>query len=213
MDGAWDEEKSKGESFVADGQTLRHVHVTTEMMGVHNGDGPQLLKLEGCDLKPTNKDVIWPVEWWTLTINAQKVPPSLVRLKFVKVLDTSRCSTGGYSLVPGCLFAIGKPLPPGPIALQHPIPPFPPLDAVDLNDPNWWQMRTEIFRQIHEKTPEEKAKIKAIIDRQVAELQQHIDYLSSIECYADSVIEHPRMWDFRDKEEHDLKLAQGNKAA
>ena len=27
---------------------------------------------------------------------------------------------------------------------------------------------------------------------QVAELQQHIDYLSSIECYADSVIEHPR---------------------
>jgi hypothetical protein len=40
---------------------------------VHNGDGPHLLKLEGCDLKPTSKDILWPVEWWTLTINAQKV--------------------------------------------------------------------------------------------------------------------------------------------
>ena len=68
---------------------------------MHTGDGPQLLKLEGCDLKPTGKIVVWPLEWWTLTINAQKVPPSLVRLKFVKVLDASRCSTGGYSLVPG----------------------------------------------------------------------------------------------------------------
>ena len=141
-DAAWDEETAKGESFVADGQQLRHVHVTTAMTGgqvkssktriickarvagkrgcadgglalpfsgVHTGDGPQLLKLEGCDLKPTGKEVVWPVEWWTLTINAQKVPPSLVRLKFVKVLDASRCSTGGYSLVPG-------PLPTSPLS-------------------------------------------------------------------------------------------------
>ena len=39
---------------------------------MHNGDGPHLLKLEGCDLKPTSKDILWPVEWWTLTINARK---------------------------------------------------------------------------------------------------------------------------------------------
>jgi hypothetical protein len=39
MDGAWDEEKSKGQSFVADGQTLRHVHITTEMMGTVQGSG------------------------------------------------------------------------------------------------------------------------------------------------------------------------------
>lgn len=205
-DAAWDEETAKGESFVADGQQLRHVHVTTAMTGVHTGDGPQLLKLEGCDLKPTGKEVVWPVEWWTLTINAQKVPPSLVRLKFIKVLDASQCSTGGYSLVPGCLFAIGKPLPPGPVALHHPFPAFPPLDAVDLNDPNWWQMRNEIFRQVHEKTQEEKDEISRLIDRQVAEIQQHSDYLSSIECYADAMVEHPRLWDYRDKQEHEERL-------
>jgi hypothetical protein len=50
-----------------------HTTPTRRPAGVHNGDGPQLLKLEGCDLKPTSKDVVWPVEWWTLTINAQKV--------------------------------------------------------------------------------------------------------------------------------------------
>ncbi len=32
-DAAWDEETAKGESFVADGQQLRHVHVTTAMTG------------------------------------------------------------------------------------------------------------------------------------------------------------------------------------
>ena len=52
-------------------QTHTHKHRTTP--GVHTGDGPQLLKLEGCDLKPTGKEVVWPLEWWTLTINAQKV--------------------------------------------------------------------------------------------------------------------------------------------
>mmetsp|Transcript_61605 Transcript_61605/g.99597 ORF Transcript_61605/g.99597 Transcript_61605/m.99597 type:complete len:312 (+) Transcript_61605:19-954(+) len=213
MDPAWDEEMSNNESFVADGQKLRHVHITTSMTGVHTGDGPQLLKLEGCDLKPTGKEVVWPLEWWTLTINAQKVPPSLVRLKFIKVLDTARCSTGGYSLVPGCLFAIGKPLPPGPVALEHPFPAFPPLDAVDLNDPNWWQMRNEIFRQIHEKTDEEKKEIKRLIDRQVKEMQQHIDYLDSIEYYADALIENPRTWDMRDKEETDEKLRKQAEAS
>ena len=34
-DAAWDEETAKGESFVADGQQLRHVHVTTAMTGGH----------------------------------------------------------------------------------------------------------------------------------------------------------------------------------
>jgi hypothetical protein len=201
IDPCWDQEESKGESFVADGQILRHVHVTTNMKGEHTGDGPRLLKLEGCDLKPTSKHVVWPMEWWTLTINTKKLPNKLVRLKFVKVLDASRCSTGGYSLVPGCLFAIGKPLPPGPAALQHPFPPFPPLDAVDLSDPNWWQLRSEVFRQIHEKTNEEKVEIKRLIDRQITEYQQHIDYLSSIECYADAVVQHVLPWDSRDNEE------------
>jgi hypothetical protein len=27
---------------------------------------------------------------------------------------------------------------------------------------------------------------------QVAEMQQHSDYLSSIECYADAMVEHPK---------------------
>lgn len=237
MNGNWDEEMSKGETFVPDGQRLRHIHVTTAMTGKHTGDGPKLLKLEGCDLKPTGKHVVWPIEWWTLTVNAQKVPPSLVCFKFIKVLDASRCSTGGYSLVPGCLFAIGKPLPPPPVVLQHPFPPFPPLDAVDLSDPNWWQMRNEIFRQIHNKTSEEKAEIRRMIDRQVAELTQHSDYLSAIEPYADALVqhthtglytlgpdgkgpvkaeptasqqEHPRVWDYRDDHERKEKLLRAS---
>jgi hypothetical protein len=33
MEPAWDDEVSNGESFVNDGQHLRHVHVTTAMAG------------------------------------------------------------------------------------------------------------------------------------------------------------------------------------
>ncbi|KAJ1489625.1 hypothetical protein T484DRAFT_1779729, partial [Baffinella frigidus] len=69
--------------------------------------------------------------------------------------------------VPGCLFSIGKPLPPSAAALQHPFPCFPPLDAVDVQDPNWWQLRLELFKQITDKTAEQKAEIKRLIDRQI----------------------------------------------
>mmetsp|Transcript_41698 Transcript_41698/g.131425 ORF Transcript_41698/g.131425 Transcript_41698/m.131425 type:complete len:178 (-) Transcript_41698:275-808(-) len=143
------------------------------MFGTHTGDGPNLLKLEGRDFKPTFKEVVFPVEWWTLSINTRKVPPKIVALQFKKVLDTSACSTGGYSLVPGLLFAIGKPLSPPPMSLQYPFACFPPHDAVDVEDPNWWQLRMEIFHIITEKTPEEKEEMKRNIDRQV--LQTCVD--------------------------------------
>eukprot|EP00290_Baffinella_frigidus_P010293 CAMPEP_0180155132 /NCGR_PEP_ID=MMETSP0986-20121125/24617_1 /TAXON_ID=697907 /ORGANISM="non described non described, Strain CCMP2293" /LENGTH=267 /DNA_ID=CAMNT_0022103709 /DNA_START=20 /DNA_END=823 /DNA_ORIENTATION=+ len=169
----WDEE-------VIDKKDIRHVHLLTEIRGTHTGDGPNLLKLEGCDYKPTAKVVVWPKEWWRITIT-QDIPASILELRFIKALDTSGCSTGGYSLVPGCLFSIGKPLPPSAAALQHPFPCFPPLDAVDVQDPNWWQLRLELFKQITDKTAEQKAEIKRLIDRQLAELQQHLDYLNAVE--------------------------------
>jgi len=162
----WDDEET-GEG------TIRHLHLSTKMFGTHTGDGPNLLKLEGRDFKPTFKEVVFPVEWWTLSINTRKVPPKIVALQFKKVLDTSACSTGGYSLVPGLLFAIGKPLSPPPMSLQYPFACFPPHDAVDVEDPNWWQLRMEIFHIITEKTPEEKEEMKRNIDRQV--LQTCVD--------------------------------------
>jgi hypothetical protein len=162
------------------GKDVRHVHIMTETRATHTGDGPNLLKLEGSDYKPTGKVVQWPKEWWQLSVTMD-IPQQILELRFIKVLDTSECSTGGYSLVAGCLFAIGKPLPPPPVALQHPFPCFPPLDAVDTHDPNWWQLRLELFRQLTDKSNEEKAEIKRLIDRQLAELQQHLDYICAVE--------------------------------
>eukprot|EP00960_Hanusia_phi_P067192 766569-Hanusia_phi.AAC.2 len=180
-----DEEKGWEDEETAEG-TIRHLHLSTRMFGTHTGDGPNLLKLEGRDFKPTGKEVVFPLEWWTLSINTRKVPPKIVSLQFKKVLDTSACSTGGYSLVPGLLFAIGKPLSPAPKSLQYPFACFPPHDAVDQGDPNWWQLRMEIFQivrefpirivplrcslQITEKSPEEKEEMKRNIDRQVLTL-------------------------------------------
>jgi hypothetical protein len=77
-------------------------------------------------------------------------------------------------------------------ALEYPIPPFPPLDAIDLEDPNWWCLRLEIFRKLREKTPEEKDITRRFIDRQLRELQQHLDYLNALENYADTAQENPR---------------------
>mmetsp|Transcript_43197 Transcript_43197/g.102005 ORF Transcript_43197/g.102005 Transcript_43197/m.102005 type:complete len:274 (+) Transcript_43197:91-912(+) len=168
-----------------DGRSYRHIHVATQMKGTHTGDGPNLLKLEGVDYKPTGKVIVFPLEWWVLTADTASIPPKLMSLRFIKVLDNAGCSTGGYSFVNGILFAIGKPHPPAPAALQAPLPPFPPLDAVDARDPNWWQVRVELLRQISEKDDEDRAALKLTIDRQIRELQQHLDYLSALEIYAE----------------------------
>uniref|UniRef100_A0A7S0N4J6 Uncharacterized protein n=1 Tax=Cryptomonas curvata TaxID=233186 RepID=A0A7S0N4J6_9CRYP len=164
------------------GEKLQNVHILTRITGTHLGDGPTTLTLEGIDYKATGRRAAFPVEWWTLTVN-HRLHRQLVRLQFIKVLDASACSTGGYSLVPGALFAIGRPLPPAPQALRHPFPCFPPGDAADLDDPSWWQVRLQIFQQITAKSDEERTEMKRLIDRQTAELRQHLDYLVAIENY------------------------------
>mmetsp|Transcript_6268 Transcript_6268/g.20069 ORF Transcript_6268/g.20069 Transcript_6268/m.20069 type:complete len:218 (+) Transcript_6268:256-909(+) len=164
------------------GKRVQKVHILTRITATHTGDGPSTLTLEGIDYKPTGKRVVLPLEWWTLSIN-HELHRQIMRLEFRRVLDLSTCSTGGYSMVPGVLFAIGKPLPPGPEALRHPFPNFPPGDAVDPDDPNWWQLRLQIFQQMVGKTEEEKRDMVRLIDRQMSELQQHLDYLNALDQY------------------------------
>lgn len=77
-------------------------------------------------------------------------------------------------------------------ALEYPYPPFPPSDAVDIDDPNWWSMRLEIFRKLEGKTDEEKDSMRRLIDRQLRELQQHLDYLVAIDHYAEGTHDNPR---------------------
>lgn len=96
-----------------DGDKVRKVHFTTRIEAIHTGDGPNTLRLDGVDHKPTGKKVVFPLEWWTMSINF-KIPPKITKLTWVKALDLQGCSTGGYSMVPGILFALGKPVPPVP---------------------------------------------------------------------------------------------------
>jgi hypothetical protein len=53
-------------------------------------------------------------------------------------------------------------------------------------------LRIEIFRQLRDKTPEEKDATQRLIDRQLRELQQHLDYLNALEHYADAAQDNPR---------------------
>lgn len=101
------------EDVEEDGEKVRKVHFTTRIEAIHTGDGPNTLRLDGVDHKPTGKKVIFPLEWWTMSINF-KIPPKVTKLTWVKALDLQGCSTGGYSMVPGILFALGKPIPPVP---------------------------------------------------------------------------------------------------
>mmetsp|Transcript_40623 Transcript_40623/g.99785 ORF Transcript_40623/g.99785 Transcript_40623/m.99785 type:complete len:289 (-) Transcript_40623:1928-2794(-) len=174
-----------------DGQKVRRVHFATRAEATHTGDGPNTLRLEGCDYKPTGKKVILPLEWWTLSVD-DKVPCKVVSLKWIKVLDAAGCSSGGFSMIPGILFAIGRPLPPVAQALEYPYPPFPPADAVDMDDPNWWSMRLEIFRKLQEKKDADKDRMRGLIDRQLRELQQHLDYLVALDHYTEAAHDNPR---------------------
>ena len=87
-------------------------------------------------------------------------------------------------MIPGILFALGKAVPPVPQALEYPYPPYPPADAQDLGDPNWWALRLEIFRKLQNMDDEEKTEMKRLLDRQLAEIQQHVDYLVALDHYA-----------------------------
>lgn len=78
-----------------------------------------------------------------------------------------------------------------PQCLQYPYPPYPPADAVDMDDPNWWAMRLEIFRQLKQMDDPSKSEMKRLLDRQVAELQQHLDYLVSLEHYTEGSKQNP----------------------
>uniref|UniRef100_A0A7S0Z2M4 Uncharacterized protein n=1 Tax=Hemiselmis tepida TaxID=464990 RepID=A0A7S0Z2M4_9CRYP len=184
------EELEGWEDVVEDGQNVRRVHFTTRIEATHTGDGPNTLRMDGVDHKPSGKKVVFPTEWWTLSIN-DKIPPKIVKLQWVKVLDLAGCSTGGYSMIPGILFALGKPLPPVPQALEYPYPPYPPADAVDMEDPNWWSLRLEIFRKLKNMDDPSKEEMKRLLDRQLAELQQHQDYLVSLEHYTEKGKENP----------------------
>jgi hypothetical protein len=62
---------------------------------------------------------------------------------------------------------------------------------VDPADPNWWAMRLEIFRQLKQKDDAEKDEMKRLLDRQVSELQQHLDYLVALEHYTEQFKENP----------------------
>ena len=62
------------------GEMFDRVSIVTRMTGTHTGDGPDILTLEGKDYKPSGRKVIFPLEWWALTIN-QKIKRQIVSLE------------------------------------------------------------------------------------------------------------------------------------